>query len=176
MTVTSKANAKYMWGDEPFVMSINLILMGLGSAMVSSLVLLWEKGEPAIDSGCDIQSVGLTIIATVLYFFVWYQLLGHQIALKILLNSTNETAHNTADRIVCNTLEQMPCFLLFTWLFTIYVDAGLGGRFGLYAILVAVYAFSYAFYGHFTVLVELSTQPRYIMILYMGLSLLRVAV
>lgn len=171
------ANAKYVWGSEdPFPLYLNFVLMSLGSTMVSAVILSRPEREPAINHGCGIKSVKMTILATIIYFFVFYQLLGEQTALKVILKSTNEAAHQTADRIVFNTLEQMGPYLVLNWLFTIYVDADLGGRFGiLYAILVVFYAVGYTWYGHFTVCVEISTQPRYIMIMYMASALVRAA-
>lgn len=169
--------AKYMWGsDDPFPTSVAFLTMGIGCAAVSATILSEPEGKAAISNGCSIESVKLTILATILYFGIFYGFLGQQTALNVILKSTNKTANRTAERIVLNTVEQRGPFLVFTWLFTVYIDAGLGGRLGLlYAVATLLYAFEYAYYDHFTCLVDVSTQPRYTMIVYMALALLRSA-
>ena len=174
-TETDATKSKYLWGSNiPFPFHINFVLMAVGCIEVATMILyISPKSQPAIDYGCTIESVRGMVVATVLYFVIWYQFLGHQVALKFLLNSTYETAHYIANRIVMNTLEQMSVFLIISWLFTIYIESNLGGTFGLlYVLLTILYGFAYTFYGEFTVLLEISTQPRYIMLGYMAIALL----
>jgi hypothetical protein len=50
----------------------------------------------------------------------------------------NADAMHCAHRTTTNTLEQMPLFITLMWLFTVYVDAELGGRLGMLYVAFTV--------------------------------------
>jgi len=166
--------AKYWWGtDEVFPMKLLFVAILLGGFVVAAAVVSTEPSGPAISAGASLASVKLSVLATIFYYFVYYQSIGAQVVLAKFIGNNLPATSNTATRSLGNTLEQMPLFLLLLWLYTIYGDAAIGGVLGLlYAGLTLGYFFAYASYGHFTIHCEFSTQPRYTILTFFALELL----
>ena len=166
--------AKYWWGsDDVFPMPLLMVAIFAGGMVMGATVSATTPSGPAIATGASLASVKMTVIATVCYYFVYYQAIGAQVNVKMALGNRTEAAAHVAERTVVNTLEQMPLFLLLMWLFTLYCDANVGGALSLlYAAYTQLYQFAYASYGHFTINCEFCTQPRYAILTAWALELL----
>ena len=166
--------AKYWWGsDDSFPMKILFLAILLGGFTVGIALSMTEPSGPAISAGVSLASVKLSVLATLVYYFVYYQAIGAQVMVRMAMGNDLPATTNTATRSLNNTLEQMPLFLVLLWLYTIYGDATIGGVLGfLYAGLTLLYLFAYASYGHFTVNCEFCTQPRYTILTFFALELL----
>ena len=145
------------------------VVQALGFSLIPG-VLFEAAGSPGIDSGMSFEAVRLTVLATVLCIWAFFNTIGAQIKLKSAAGDENAT--HVGLRCMMNDLEQLPFFLVLLWLHCAYVDSMEAGQLGLiYAFYVFIYQLAYSYYGHFTILVEVSTQPRYLILTYFGFSL-----
>merc|ERR1712159_82652 len=116
--------------------------------------------------------MGGVILVTLGWIWSYWNMTGSQVALKLVFKTDNAQAHRVAERSLMNTLEQGIVFLTLLWLHALFVDVATTVSMGtFYVILRALYPVFYSFYGHFTVLAELSTAPNYYAIWYFAFDL-----
>lgn len=77
----------------------------------------------------------------------------------------NEQATKVTERSLYNTIEQGLPFLSLLWMMAACVDGGLATSCGaVYVAFRMFYPLAYSYYGGFSMLCELITQPNYIVI------------
>jgi len=149
------------------------LMMGL---MVVSALLLGVLLALTGTEGAAIPEKALQPVAVVTCAFclMWYIFLGNQVGIKFtqgLPEDVAATAKNVADRSVGNTMEQAIPFLVLLWLEAIFVNPRIATILGwIYVVFRFLYPVFFGMYGTFTVLVEASTQPNYIIINYFLLT------
>lgn len=169
------ANSRYFWGTgNVFPLSVYMSSVALGSLAAAVPLTLTPISEPAIAAGCSFDSVRLSLIATLAYTLLYYNIIGAQVESKVHAGAAHdrEAVAVVAERTLANTLEQMPLFLTLLWLHTVYVDAAAAGVLGL--VFVGgrtLYPLCYAWYGHFTVLCSFATSPCYVVINHLAAGL-----
>mmetsp|Transcript_120582 Transcript_120582/g.191197 ORF Transcript_120582/g.191197 Transcript_120582/m.191197 type:complete len:202 (+) Transcript_120582:62-667(+) len=139
----------------------------------------------------DIGEYGLAVGATVAYFIMWNGFLMQQLVMKGSasgrVNSQKRrwggrfdysfAEWEMADRTIANTQEQMIGFLLPMWLYAIFCDAHGAGILGfVYVVFRLLYPIFWSSKGGFTLLVEMSTQPSYMIQAWYLLNLLITAI
>lgn len=165
---------KYFWGSNSFPEEA-MVPIFLLNAIIMTYLLKLRAGaphSPAIEAGMSLGAVKNTILATLITIWAYYNAIGAQISVKMSKPPATPEAFNIATRTVMNDLEQMPPFFLLLWLHCAYIDSFEAGVLGLmYAVCVFLYQLAYSYYGHFTILNEFSTQPRYCILAFFTLSL-----
>eukprot|EP00929_Paragymnodinium_shiwhaense_P123782 TRINITY_DN98034_c0_g1_i1.p1 TRINITY_DN98034_c0_g1~~TRINITY_DN98034_c0_g1_i1.p1 ORF type:complete len:195 (-),score=13.76 TRINITY_DN98034_c0_g1_i1:27-611(-) len=138
----------------------------------------------------EMGEYSLAVGATVAYFFMWYGFLCQQMQMRGVAAeraSKQRTSFSRfdyrfaewemADRTILNTQEQMVAFLLPMWLYAVFCNARVAGVLGIvYVAFRCIYPILWSIHGRFTLLVELSTQPCYLVQGWYLVSLLYTAV
>jgi len=152
-------STKYPWGNEAMPMSM-LPLCILFGAIINGLLLTFTPATGASESFRG------PVLVTLLWIHTYYNMIGAQIAIKMddkvkeLSEEIITQINAVKDRSLMNTLEQGLPFLVLLWLMTVFVDSGLATSLGAsYVIFRFFYGIAYAYFGHFTILVEIITQP-----------------
>jgi len=126
----------------------------------------------------EMGEYSLAVGATCAYLVVWYGFLANQlfmraVAARSAMRRKVELSRfdykcpewEMADRTVANAMEQMVAFLLLLWLYAVFGNARVAGALGfVYVGFRFVYPILWSYGGQFTLLVELSTQPGYMVI------------
>ena len=196
-------NKPFCWGDNTFPSGTFPLAWSVSAGLMTVTFIYAPTSAPAIDQGMSLQAVRGTVLVTAAQLFVFYNTLGGQTYVKMLfgnrgvrasslchtsvlhahrslsiylrlLSLVQVRAETVATRSMMNTMEQMVPFLTLLWLCTAYVDAAYAASLGaVYVATRALYPLAYAYYGQFTALCELVTQPNYNVIanLFAGLVL-----
>lgn len=148
-------------------MSHIVVLIVVSACCVGGI--LGQKGpDGAVDemaSGKDLHGVALVSVAHVCSFFA---MLGGQLS----TNNGSDNAKRIAERTMMNTMEQTWPFLLCLWLHAIFVDPVTSVPLGwFYVAMRYLYSIFYGWYGQFTLLGEISTQPNYCVIFWFVLAI-----
>lgn len=111
-----------------------------------------------------------TALVTCVFVALLYIFYGNQVGIRFsegLPADVTEQAKFIADRTVINTVEQGIPFLALMWLEAIFVNPLTATRLGwIYVFFRYLYPVFYGWYGQFTVLIEIATQPNYVIIAY----------
>lgn len=157
--------AKYCWGNGVFPLPIWGVTMIFGALLGTVVFVQTTPTGPAVsdENGVNIKTVGGVIMVTMGWILHYYNCIGHQVGLKFTNNFVpHPQAGTVGERCMMNTLEQGIPFVSLLWMHALFVDVATAVSFGwLYVITRLLYPIFYCFYGHFTVLCELSTMPNY---------------
>merc|ERR1712113_1161508 len=138
----------------------------------------------------EMDEYSLVVGATVAYFLMWYGFLCHQM---IMRGSASQRAESKginltrfdyrfadwemADRTLLNAQEQMVPFLLPMWLYAVFCNPHAAGVLGyIYVLFRFLYPIFWSVNGRFSILVEISTQPNYMVQGWFIMNLLYMAV
>jgi len=131
------------------------------------------EGAVGVSIPAPSQLNGVTVV-TCVFFVMWYMFLGNQVGVRFtegLPDDVKESAANTANRTVANAMEQAIPFLMLMWLEALFVNPRTAQILGwIWVIARFFYPIFWGFYGHFTLLVEVSVSPSYIIISYFLLT------
>lgn len=185
-------STKYFWGNDPFPMKVipgflsNLpypvsmlsvpfnfplnLCMAVGALLGTVLFL---KGPAPTGPGVTAGSLGGVGLVTLGWVWCYYNTIGHQVGLKFSnAFASHPQATTVGERCMMNTLEQGIPFLVLLWMHAIFVDVSTSVSFGwFYVVMRFLYGVFYSYYGHFTMLAELSTQPNYTALAYFTFGL-----
>lgn len=162
--------AKFPWGDAPVTMSgicglMIVSALGLGILLALSGPSDWETLP--YPGGSKYNGVA---VVTCAFFVMWYMFLGNQVGIKFtegLSDDVTAAASTAASRTVGNTLEQAIPFLFLMWMEAYFVNARTAQLLGwIYVAFRFFYPIGWGYYGQFNLLVEVATQPNYIIIFY----------
>jgi len=162
--------AKFPWGDDAFPLPLMFAMTG-ATAVGLGVVLATSGPADAVGDGFP-SAVALhpTVVVTCVFLVMWYIFLGNQVSVKFtpgLPDDVQTEAKNIADRTVGNTLEQALPFLVLMWLEAIFVNPRTAMILGwFYVVTRFFYPLLWGAYGQFNVLIELATQPNYIITFY----------
>lgn len=158
--------AKFCWGDEAFTIPLMLVAQVVSAIAIGVTLCYTGPAQPVAGE----TGVNSLVVLTCVFAVVWYIFLGNQVGIKFtegLSPEVSEKAAFVATRVVQNTLEQAIPFLALLWMEGLLVNSRTATILGwIYVVTRFLYAPLYAFYGQFTVLIELSTQPNYVVITY----------
>jgi len=164
--------AKFPWGDQPNPMGLMCGLMVVTALALGVLLALTGTEGAAVPE----TALHPVAVVTCVFCLMWYIFLGNQVGIKFtqgLPDDVAATAKNIADRSVGNTMEQAIPFLVLLWLEAVFVNPRIATILGwIYVVFRFFYPVFFGMYGTFTVLVEASTQPNYIVIFYFLLTVL----
>jgi len=159
------AMAKFFWGDEAFSMKLLPGCILLGAFLTAACISLPTPSGPSLTAKSPVA-------ATLLWSIGYYQLIGAQVLVKQNPSKTAQ-ASTVAERSFMNTMEQGIPFLVLMWLHAGLVDGSIAGWLGIsYAGVRMLYGVAYSYYGEFSMLCELVTQPNYQVIFFYQVSLL----
>lgn len=168
--------AKYCWGSNPFPLGLWAASWFVAAILVTVVYENTTPDGPAVAKveGVNVSTVGGVILVTLGWILHYYNTIGHQVGLKFTnAFAPNPQAGTVGERSMMNTLEQGIVFLPLLWMHALFVDVSTSVSMGwLYVITRMLYPIFYTFYGHFTVLIELSTSPNYAVIAYYAFALL----
>lgn len=163
----------FPWGSNPFPESIFMLALLFAGAVGWALLSTAPTSPPGIKSGMALENIRTTALACLAWVLVYYNGLGGQVFIKMTHKNFSVDAAKLAERTAINMLEQAPVFFVTLWLHCAYVNAAEAGYLGLaYVVIRIFYQLTYSLYGTFTVLVEFTTQPAYIIIYYFSFSVL----
>jgi hypothetical protein len=162
--------AKFPWGNDAVPIPVMCAIM-LASAVGLGVVLATAGPADAVgDAFPSPVALHPTVVVTCVYLVMWYMFLGNQIGIKFtagLPAVVEAEAKNIADRTVGNTLEQALPFLVLMWLEAIVVNPRTAMILGWFYVATRFfYPWFWGAFGQFNLLVELATQPNYIIIFY----------
>eukprot|EP00928_Gymnodinium_smaydae_P049273 TRINITY_DN33060_c0_g1_i1.p1 TRINITY_DN33060_c0_g1~~TRINITY_DN33060_c0_g1_i1.p1 ORF type:complete len:195 (-),score=41.91 TRINITY_DN33060_c0_g1_i1:367-951(-) len=126
----------------------------------------------------DMGEYAAVVGATLAFFAMWYGFLTQQMMMRgVAAERAREKGieltrfdyrfaeWEMADRTFLNMQEQSAPFLLLMWLYAVFCNARVAGVLGfVYVGFRFVYPILWSTRGRFTILVELSTQPNYLVI------------
>jgi hypothetical protein len=162
--------AKYLWGDSPMPMPGLMLLLVLSAVAIGALLAkVGPDGAVAADTYPAPSELQGVAVVTCAWIAVWYIFLGNQINVKFSSETqeVKDSAGNIATRSVGNMMEQGIAFLPLLWMQAIFVNPRIATLLGwIYVVFRFLYCPFWGMLGHFTLLVEIATQPNYIIILY----------
>lgn len=168
--------AKYPWGDAVFVMPSVFVGLALGVIIVGALLVGYGPEGAIGDVFPTVTDLTPLAGVTGVWVFVWYTLLGNQVAVKFAQGHPaeyTEVGSHIALRGVVNTLEQSVPFLALAWLHALFVNPTTTVPLAVtFVVLRFFYPFAYGMYGQFNSMVELLQQPTYVVIWYLLFALL----
>lgn len=152
-----------------------LDLSNIAHSMMSGEVgtKLEIKREPAVSSANPLKALNLTMLASLAWMIVFYNLLFSQIALTLAVNVWKmidpkkvnaDQMINVASRFHGNMTDHAVVFMTSLWAYALLVDAFSAGVIGFcYVAVRLVYPFMYMHQGQFTFWFEFVTQVGYAM-------------
>ena len=156
----------FFWGndapDDPRMLGVAIIF---GWMLNTGIVWYFSQdiilGQPAIESGMSLKSMRGVLFVTMGWCWCFFSAMGAQIRIKQTMKE-NEDAYFLAERSMMNSLEHAIPSLILIWSVGIYCNSTLATVLGgIYVIGRFLYPIFYGWYGHFTMLVEFSTQLGY---------------
>jgi hypothetical protein len=167
---------QFWWGnDDPQDRRIFLLAVLFALVINSAVLFLCSeeiaKGQPTIDSGMKLPEMRGILIVTLGWVFCFLSAMGAQIMTKMNLRDNEEASH-LAERALMNTMEHAIPSLFLIWLTGMYCNGVTATVFGaVYVLGRFLYPILYGWYGHFTMMVEFSTQLGYVALGLLGVSL-----
>lgn len=160
-TSATSSDFQFPWGgNSPFPIGPFIGTFFLSSAMTTAVIGLHDFDKGFVkENAFDPNNYRGVMLVTGLFIFLNYFMMGVQMSGK---RSEIENMKLASERIYFNLWEQRSMFLFPFWLYAALVNYDIAAKLGLlYVITRFLYFFFYAYYGGFTVLVELATQPNY---------------
>lgn len=157
--------AKYLWGDDP--MSANMVVIGVLWGALVNTIGVWIHG--GMDGYIDDDSLGPSrkdlkpmMVFTILWTVV--HMMNHfiPVVMSLLIPGSPKAAQFIAGRMAGNLDEWAYLWIVLVWMYAIFFNYSLAYTFGfLWVFHRFCYGIYYAWYGRFTMFVEMSTQPQY---------------
>jgi len=156
---------KYLWGDDP--MSPVMVVAGVIWGALINTIGVWIQGGK--DGYIDDSGVVLTrkdLKPMMVFTILWavLHMMNHFISVVLALVMPNhpKAAAHIASRMAGNLDEWAYLWIILVWMYAMFFNYQLGYTFGFLWLFHRVsYGIYYAWYGRFTMFVELSTQPQY---------------
>jgi len=118
----------------------------------------------------DVQGVA---VVTCAWIAVWYVFIGNQIGVQFSSETkeVKDAAGHIATRSVGNMMEQGIPFLALLWMQAIFVNPKIAALLGwVYVVFRFLYCPFWGMLGHFQLLVEIATQPNYVVNMFFLVS------
>ena len=149
--------ATFPWGSDSFAFSYLPHCIAVGAAATAAAIALTSPSGPMT---CLDHARG-PVLVTLYWVWGFFNSIKSQIMVKSRCGG-NEQACKVAERSMMNTLEQGVPFLALFWMTAACVDAAIATSCGfVYCAFRMFYGLSYSYYGGFSMLVEVVTQPNY---------------
>jgi len=156
--------SKYFWGDDP----VDFVMVPVGAiwgAILHTVVLSIHgciDGYIDDDSGFPSRSDLKPMIWISILWGIVHNV-NHFVSVAMSLQpNPSKTANHIASRMAGNFDEWAYLYIFFLWVYALFFNYQLAPIFGgVWLFSRFSYGIYYAWYGHFTAFVELSTQPQY---------------